>query len=165
MIALLIALALLIICFGVALILAGISPDLKGGQVSKTIYEELPEVLFQEEKLLRFIREEFTVIALDMKAAGYFDNLSTVGDYALSDAVRALIDKRALVAGNCDLNKLKDTILRLPLYGGGSLSTQEQVLEKAIMCLEVFGVILLAFGGGILQKVREEVREALSDEA
>jgi len=128
------------------------------------IYEELPEVLFGEEKLLRCIRQEFTTIAFDMKAAGYFDNLSTVGSYALSDAVKALIDKRAL-AGDCDLNELRDTVLRLPLYAESSLSTQEQVLEKAIMCLEVFEVILLTFGGGILQKIREEVRRVLFDEA
>jgi len=133
--------------------------------MEKYLYEELPEVLFQEEMLLRSIRQEFTTIVQDMKLAGHFDSLGTVGSYALSNAVKALIDKHALAAGDCDLNKLRNTVLRLPLYAESSLSTQKQVLEKAIMCLEVLEVVLLTFGGDILQKVREEVRRALFDEA
>ncbi len=130
--------------------------------MQKHIYEDLPEILFQEEALLRAIRQEFTTIVHDMKLAGHFDGLETVGSYGLSDAVEKLIVEHALAvrAVDADISGLKNALGRMPYYIG-SLDTLEDVINAATACANIFSFVLKMFGGRVEEAVAEKVRKFL----
>ena len=135
--------------------------------MEKYLYEELPEVLFQEEMLLRSIRQEFTTIVHDMKSAGHFDSLETVEGYGLSDAVKKLITEHALAveATDADISGLKTALTLMP-YHTGPLDTLEDMIAIAIVCVNTFSFILKTFGARMVDVTTSkiEVERAFSDE-
>lgn len=131
--------------------------------MQKHMYEDLPEVLFQEERLLRFIREEFTTIVHDMKRAGHIDSLEIVGSWGLARAVEKLITEHAL-AVEADISSLRDALGRMPHYIG-SLDTLGDMISSATSCVNTFSFILKMFGGRLAQSTREKIEEELLGEA
>ncbi len=130
--------------------------------MQKHVYEDLPEVLFQEEALLRSIRQEFTTIVLAMKMTGRFNSREEVGLYSLSNAIEKLIAEHALAteAIGADISGLKDALGRMPYYIG-SLDTLEDVINAATACANIFSFILKMFGGRVEEAVAEKVRKSL----
>lgn len=130
--------------------------------MQKHVYEDLPEVLFQEERLLRFIREEFTTIVHDMKRAGYFDSLEIVGSWSLARAVKRLIDGNLLEVcpNRVGLSKLKKAIEGIRATTG-PMDTPEEVVDTAVMCVLVLSKLLEVFGDRIVSLTKEEVEKFL----
>jgi len=134
--------------------------------MKKHVYEALPEVLFQEEQLLRSIRQEFTTIVHDMKSAGHFDSLETVEGYGLSDAVKKLITEHALAveATDADISGLKTALAHIP-YHTGPLDTLESVIAMATVCVNTFSFILKMFGAHMVDVAASEIERSPLDEA